>query len=330
MKIIIDTLGTDLGFEQVVQGVIDACPESSSTYLLVGPETEIRQQINNAEVDISRFEFIDTSDYIRNDEEPVRSIRKKKESSIVLGLNKLNEEGYDGLISAGSTGALLAGGLFITKRIEGVERAILSAPIPTRNGPTLLVDTGAVMDSTPEMQEQFALMGSIYSRRVLGQLNPKVYLLNVGAEEGKGDNRAKKTYELLKANPRLNFKGNMEAREVLSGEADVMVADGFAGNILVKAIEGVAGILFKEIKDGIMSSPKSKLGGLLVKDIFKEIAANYNYKEVGAALLLGVKKPIFKAHGSSDAMAIKSSILTAEKIINADIIKYLEEEFIND
>lgn len=330
MKIIIDTLGLDAGFEEVVKGVLEACKHTNSTYVLLGPEKEIRKQIEASGIGLDRFEFINTQDYIHNDEEPVKSIRRKKDSSIVLGLNKLNEQGYDGFLSAGSTGALLAGGLFISKRIDNIQRAVISAAIPTRKGSTMLVDTGAVMDSTPEMQEQFAIMGSIYAQKVLNIDKPKVYLLNVGVEEGKGDIRTKKVYEFLKNNSKLNFLGNIEARDALSGQADVIVTDGFAGNILVKAIEGAASLLFKEIKEGVMSSTKSKLGGLLIKDTFKEIGKIYNYKEVGAAMLLGVKKPIFKAHGSSDAHAIMNAVLTSEKIIKTNIIKFIEEEFKDD
>lgn len=330
MKLIIDTLGSDAGYKEIVAGVLEACKLTDSRYILVGPEDEIKKEIEASDINIERFDFIDTKEYIHNDDEPVKSIRRKKDSSIVLALNRLNEEDCDGFLSAGSTGGLLAGGLFITKRINNVERAVISAGLPTKNGSTILVDTGAVMDSTAQMLEQFALMGSTYAKKVLNVYEPKVYLLNVGLEEGKGDLRSKKVFELLKNNSRINFKGNIEARDVLSGYADVIVTDGFAGNVLVKAIEGVANLLFKEIKQGIMSSTKAKIGGLLVKDTFKKIADAYNYKEIGAAMLLGVKKPIFKAHGSSDAHAIKNAILTSEKIIKTNIIEKLKEEFEND
>ena len=183
------------------------------------------------------------------------------------------------------------------------------------------------MDSTPVMQQQFAIMGSIYAQRVLGKDKPSVYLLNVGTEEGKGDIRTKKVYDLLKETEGINFQGNIEARNLMSGMADVIVSDGFAGNIALKSIEGMAGLIFKELKDGIMKSKKNKLGALLIKDVFKEIGKRYNYKEVGSALLLGVKKPVFKAHGSSDSKAVKSAVLNAEKIINKNIIQYIEEEF---
>lgn len=329
MKIIIDTLGSDLGYEEVVQGVIEASKETTSNYVLVGPKDKIQSKINKANLSDARFEYIDTDLYITNEDEPVKAIRKKKDSSTVLGLNKLNEDGYDGFISAGSTGALLAGGLFITKRIGNVERAVITAALPTRKGPTILVDTGAVMDSTSEMQQQFAIMGSIYANKVLNRPNPKVYLLNVGQEEGKGDIRAKKTYNLLKETKHLNFCGNIEARDFISGLADVIVADGFAGNVGLKSIEGVASLLFKEIKDGAMTKLRYKLGAMLMKPVFKDIANMYDYKEVGAAMLLGIKKPVFKAHGSSNNVAIKNAIINAEKIIKTNIIDNIEEEFIN-
>lgn len=330
MKIIIDTLGADLGFEEVVKGCIEAVKESSSNLTLVGPEEEIRNIITRKNADINRFDIINTDIFIENNEEPVKAIRKKKDSSIVLGLNLLNEQGYDGLISCGSTGGLLAGGLFITKRIDNVERAVITAAIPTRKGATILVDTGAVMDSTSDMLDQFATMGSIYSSTVLNKSNPKVYLLNVGSEEGKGDNRAKKTFKVLEENKSINFMGNIEARDFLTGKADVIVSDAFAGNIALKTLEGVAGTLFKEIKEGAMSKFRYKMGALLMKPVFKDISEMYSYREVGSAMLLGIKKPVFKAHGSSDSHAVKNAILNAEKIIKTDIIDKIEREFSND
>lgn len=330
MKIIIDTLGADLGFEEVVKGCIEAVKESSSNLTLVGPEEEIRNIITRKNADINRFDIINTDIFIENNEEPVKAIRKKKDSSIVLGLNLLNEQGYDGLISCGSTGGLLAGGLFIIKRIDNVERAVITAAIPTRKGATILVDTGAVMDSTSDMLDQFATMGSIYSSTVLNKSNPKVYLLNVGSEEGKGDNRAKKTFKVLEENKSINFMGNIEARDFLTGKADVIVSDAFAGNIALKTLEGVAGTLFKEIKEGAMSKFRYKMGALLMKPVFKDISEMYSYREVGSAMLLGIKKPVFKAHGSSDSHAVKNAILNAEKIIKTDIIDKIEREFSND
>lgn len=330
MKIIIDTLGADLGFEEVVKGCIEAVKESSSNLTLVGPEEEIRNIITRKNADINRFDIINTDIFIENNEEPVKAIRKKKDSSIVLGLNLLNEQGYDGLISCGSTGGLLAGGLFITKRIDNVERAVITAAIPNRKGATILVDTGAVMDSTSDMLDQFATMGSIYSSTVLNKSNPKVYLLNVGSEEGKGDNRAKKTFKVLEENKSINFMGNIEARDFLTGKADVIVSDAFAGNIALKTLEGVAGTLFKEIKEGAMSKFRYKMGALLMKPVFKDISEMYSYREVGSAMLLGIKKPVFKAHGSSDSHAVKNAILNAEKIIKTDIIDKIEREFSND
>lgn len=325
MKIIIDILGSDLGPAEIVEGVCDAFEKSSASFVLVGPKNIAQEIVNGRNIDKSRIEYVDTDEVISNEDDPARSIRRKKEASIVKGLNLLNEEGYDGIISAGSTGAMLAGGLFITKRIGNIDRAGLAAMVPTPKGTTILMDTGAVMDSKPEMLEQFAVMASVYAKRVLDKPEPKLVLLNVGVEDGKGDMRSKETFKLLKENANLNFIGNMEARDFLSGQADIIITDGFAGNVMLKATEGAVKTMFSELKKGIMSSFLTKLGGLMLKPSLKGVAAKYDYKEVGAAVLLGVKKPLFKAHGSSDRRAIRSAIYTAEKFIKNDVIKNIEE-----
>lgn len=327
MKLIIDLLGTDLGPKEVVLGVIDSLKNTHLNYILVGPEKIARQTIKEENADINRFEFIDTNVYITNEEEPARALRKKKDSSLVLGLNRLNEEGQ-GLLSAGSTGALLAGGLFITKRIGNIKRATLIAPVPNaKGGVTLLADTGAVVDTTPEILSQFASLGSIVARDYLKKSNPKVYLLNIGVEEGKGDLRTKEAYKLIKENENLNFMGNIEAREFLSGEADVIVSDGFSGNIMLKSTEGAYSFIFSELKSALMSSLKTKIGGLLIKPSLYKFKDKYDYKKVGAAMLVGVNKPLFKAHGNSNRLAIEHAIKQAEKFLECNIIENIKKEF---
>lgn len=327
MKLIIDLLGTDLGPKEVVLGVIDSLNNTNLNYILVGPEEIARQTIKEENADINRFEFIDTNVYITNEEDPARTLRKKKDSSLVLGLNRLNEEG-EGFLSGGSTGALLAGGLFITKRIGSIKRATLMAPIPNaKGGVTLLVDTGAVVDTTPEMLSQFASLGSIVARDYLKKSNPKVYLLNVGTEEGKGDLRTKEAYNLIKENDKLNFMGNIEARDFLSGEADVIVADGFSGNIMLKSTEGAYSFIFSELKSALMSSLKTKMGGMLIKSSLSGFRDKYDYKKVGAAMLLGVNKPLFKAHGNSNRLAIEHAIYQAEKFLEGNITESIKKEF---
>ncbi|MFM1514969.1 phosphate acyltransferase PlsX [Helcococcus ovis] len=325
MKLVVDLMGADLGVEEVVNGVCDSFEKTKLNFILVGPKENAQRIINKRNIDHSRVEFIDTNEFIENHDDPVRSLRRKKNASLVLGLEKLNEEG-DGFLSAGSTGGLLAGGIFITKRLKNVKRATLATLVPTRSGSqTILVDSGAVVDTKPEMQEQFAVMGSVVAEKYLNKKNPKVYLVNIGAEEGKGDIRTKEVYQLLKNNPNINFCGNIEPRDFLTGKADVIVADGFSGNMMIKSTEGAASVLFSEIKTAVTSSFFSKIGALLLKKSLKKIKDKYDYKKVGAGIFLGLNKPLFKAHGSSDREAIKFAIYKAEELINSNINNTIEE-----
>lgn len=326
MKLVVDLLGNDNGPEEVVKGVINSLNNTKMNFVLVGPQNIAENLIRKHQADINRFEFIDTNEYISNDDDPARSIRSKKEASVVLGLKHLNEEG-DGFLTSGSTGALVAGGLFITKRIGNIQRASLLTYIPNQKGTfSILVDSGAVVDTKPEMLNEFALMGSIVAEKYLHKANPNVYLLNIGAEEEKGDARSKETYQLLKENTNINFKGNIEARDFLTGKADVIVADGFSGNILLKATEGVAKVLFSEIKSQIMSSFKSKMGGALLKGSLKDLADKFDYNKAGAAVLVGVNKPLFKAHGNANSLAIEYAIYKVEEFIDGKIVETIKEK----
>lgn len=324
MKLLIDLLGSDMGSTEIVKGVINSLDNTKFNFILVGPEIEARNVLKENNIRLDRFEFIDTDVYITNEEDPARSLRRKKDSSIVLGLNRLNEEG-DGFLSAGSTGALLAGGIFITKRFTGVLRSTLATFIPNQKGKsTLLVDTGGVVDSKPEMLNQFATMAYITAQKYMNIEKPKVYLANVGVEKGKGDSLTKETYALLEENDKINFMGNIEARDFLTGKADIIVADGFAGNMMLKASEGAASVLFGEIKEQVQSSFRAKIGALILKPFLKKIKDKYDYKKVGAGIMLGLNKPIFKAHGSSDKEAIEHAIYRAEEFINSKINENLE------
>lgn len=325
MKIIVDILGNDNGPEEVVNGIIDSLKKSKSNFIISGPSEIAKKIIVERNADINRFEFIDTDQFISNDDDPARSIRNKKDSSLVLGLNKLNIEG-DGFLTSGSTGALVAGGLFVTKRIKNIKRAALITYVPNINKSyTILLDSGAVVDTKPEMLEQFALMGSIVAKNYQKIDNPRVALLNIGIEEGKGDTRSKETYELLKQNPNINFIGNIEARDFLTDKTDVIVTDGFSGNILVKSTEGVASTLFSEIKNTLLQSTIKKIGGALVKSGIKSVAQKYDYRKAGAAVLVGVNKPLFKAHGNSNRLAIEHAIYKVEEFINGNIIDNIKE-----
>lgn len=322
MKFIVDTLGSDEGVKMAVEGTVDSYRKHGFDIVFVGPKEEILSYLPD---DLKGVEIIDTKEYIHNDEHPVMAIRKKKNASIVLGLHRLNDDDVDGLVSAGSTGALLSGGYFITKRIDGIERGCLGALLPNKLGGTVLVDTGANMDTTPEILRQFAVMGSVYMEHVIGRENPRVALLNVGEEPTKGDKRAQETYQLLADSP-LHFIGNIEGRSMLSEDADVIVADGFVGNVALKTIEGVAKLLLGEIKSGVYSSTKHKLGGMLLKDVFANIKENYNYKSRGGAPLLGVKKPVFKAHGNSDAEAFSMAVSEMYEYAGAGVEKKIAEK----
>lgn len=325
MKIIVDGMGGDKGYKEVVKGCVDAINELDVNILIVGNDEKIKQELNNYEYPQNKIEVINATEVITNDEEPAFAIRRKKDSSIVVGLNALKDNKGDGFVSAGSTGALLAGGLFIVKRIEGIERAAITTVYPTINGVSLLIDAGANVDSKPEYLKQFAIMGSIYSERVLGKCLPKIALANIGTEEGKGNSLVKEAYNQIKELD-LNFIGNVEARDIPYGVCDVIVCDGFVGNIILKLTEGMATSLLSTLKEELNKSFKSKVGALMLKSQFKSFKKRLDYREFGGAPLLGLKKPVVKAHGSSDALAIKNAIKQVKNFVEKDVIKLIEED----
>ena len=327
MKIIVDGMGGDNAPVEIVKGAIDALNEYGIDLLIVGNKDKINEELSKYSYSKDRVEVLDADDIISNDDDPALAIRRKKNSSLVVGLNALSDGKGDGFVSAGSTGALLAGGMLIVKRIKGIDRAALTSVYPTSNGLALLVDAGANTDSKAEYLQQFALMGSIYMEKVMNIENPKVGLANIGVEEGKGNELAKEAYNLLK-NSNINFIGNIEGRTIPLGEADVIVADGFVGNIILKVTEGVAIFLFKELKDIFYADTKSKLGALLLKPGLKELKSKTDYAEYGGAPLLGTKRPIIKAHGSSNAYAFKNAINQAIKFIEKDVIQTIERDIL--
>ena len=325
MKILIDTFGADEGAKVLVDGAVLALEKKEFTPVFVGNEKEIEKLIDGR---IKDYEIIHTEEYITNDEEPVRAIRRKKNSSLVLAYNKLKEEGYDGLLSAGSTGAILAGGIFISKRIDGIDRPSLAATLPTRKGYTMLMDTGANMDCKPAYLEEFAIMGKVFLENVIHIDNPKIGLLNVGAESHKGNKLTKESYGLLE-NADLNFIGNVEARELFDGDVNVIVADGFAGNVAIKAAEGVISLFKSEIKNVFYKSPKNKLAALAIKNDLSKELGKYSSQNVGGAPLLGVKSYVYKAHGNSNDIAISNAILGLIDYISMDVISKIQGE-LND
>ncbi len=314
MKILVDAYGSDKGPEEMKKGCAEALkrhPDLSIT--LVGPES---LQDPSPE----RLSLIPTSNWIRNEEEPAKAVRSKTDASIVLAARTMEEEGYQGLLSAGSTGALLATGLLVTKRLPGISRAALTILLPTMPRPTVLLDAGANMDCDAKLLVQFAVMGSIYAKNVLEMEEPRVGLLNVGTEEGKGNALTKESFELLQKAP-IHFVGNIEARDLFSQNCDVIVCDGFTGNIALKTLEGTAGFITASLKEELLGSTRSKVGAFLAKPALHRLRNKLDYAQTGAAPLLGIRKPIFKAHGSSNAAAIANGIDKLVRFIEKDTIR---------
>ncbi|WP_313756595.1 phosphate acyltransferase PlsX [Tissierella sp.] len=324
MKIIIDAMGGDKGPIEVVKGTIDAVNEYGVNVILVGKEDIIQNELKKYDYSKDNVEILVANDIITNEDDPAMAIRRKKDSSMVVGAKALADGIGDGFISAGSTGALLASGIFIVKRIEGIDRAALTVIYPTIKGFSLLLDAGANVDCKPEYLYQFALMGSVYMEKAMGVKFPTIGLINIGAEEGKGNTLSKETYEILKKS-QLNFRGNIEARELPSGIVDVIVSDGFVGNVALKLTEGMAISIFSILKEEFVKNSRTKIGAALLKPELRNIKAMMDYREQGGAPLLGIRKPMVKAHGSSDAFAIKNAINQLIKFMEKDVIKIIED-----
>lgn len=338
MKIVIDGMGGDNAPKSNVEGAVKAIKEYQVDLIITGDKDLLEKEFSNYEFDRNKLEIVHTTEIIENEDKPVKAIRSKKDSSMVVALNLVKEGKADAIISAGNTGALLAGGLFVVGRIKGIDRPCLCSAIPNvKRGMTLIADCGANADCKPKNLVEFAAMSNIYSRKVLGLENPKVALANVGLEEGKGNDLVKKSYEEIKKLD-LNFIGNVEAREVINAYTDIIICDGFTGNILLKSAEGVALSVMSLIKETFMASTKSKIGALLIKDDLRKLKSFIDYSEYGGAPLLGLNVGVIKAHGSSDAKAIKNAINQGIKFskgkvvedINQFISKYNEENKNNE
>src|SRR3954467_6187941 len=322
MKIAIDAMGGDNAPKEIVLGAVKAIEAFPDVQIiLVGDESKIKEYINNRD----RISIIHTDEVISGTDEPVRAVRRKKNASMVLAAKEVVEGRADACISAGNTGALMAAGLFIIGRIEGIERPALSPTLPTIGGEGfVLLDVGANVDAKPEHLVQYALMGSIYSQKVRGIDCPRVGLLNIGTEEKKGNELTKHTYEMLKKAD-VNFIGNIEARDLLDGVADVVVTDGFTGNMVLKTIEGTAMSIMKMLKMSLMSGLKTKLAAAVLKPNLYQLKSKMDYSEYGGAGLFGLKAPVIKAHGSSDAKAIFSAIRQTREMIEHQVIGTIQE-----
>jgi phosphate acyltransferase len=317
MKIAIDAMGGDHAPKEIVNGVMKAIETFPDVHItLVGDETEIKKYLTNQE----RITILHTSKVILGTDEPVRAVRRKKTASMVLAAQQVADGVADACISAGNTGALMAAGLFVVGRINGIDRPALSPTLPTIGGEGfLLLDVGANVDAKPEHLLQYAIMGSIYWEKVRGVTKPRVGLLNIGTEEKKGNELTKQSFELLK-NANINFIGNVEARDLLDGVADVVVTDGFTGNMVLKTIEGTALSMFKMLKSALMSSLKSKLAASVLKPEFAALKNTMDYSEYGGAGLFGLKAPVIKAHGSSNGQSIFSAIRQTREMVEKDVV----------
>jgi glycerol-3-phosphate acyltransferase PlsX len=310
VNVAVDAMGGDHAPEQIVKGAMEALTaERRLKVTLVGKESAIMQELQKYTYDVARVDVTAASEVIETAEPPVTAIRKKKDSSIVKALYLVKDGICDAFVSAGSTGAVLVGGHVIVGRIKGVERPPLAPLIPTKSGVTLLLDCGANVDARASHLVQFAKMGSIYMEHVLGIPNPKVGIVNIGAEEEKGNALVKETFPLLKACKELNFVGSVEARDIPAGAVDVAVCEAFVGNVILKTYEGVGAVLISKVKAGMMSTLRSKIGALLVKPALKKTLKSFSLDEHGGAPLLGLNGLVVKTHGSSTAQEIKNSIL---------------------
>ena len=310
IKIAVDAMGGDNAPSEIVKGAVEAVSERPDiTVCLTGQEDIIKKELEKYTYKKEQIEIVPASEVIETGEPPVNAIRKKKDSSIVVGMNLVKRGEADGFVSAGSSGAILVGGQVIVGRIKGVERPPLAPLIPTEKGFSLLIDCGANVDARPSHLVQFAQMGSIYMEHVMGIKKPRVAIVNIGAEEEKGNALVKETFPLLKECPGINFIGSIEAREIPHGGADVIVCEAFVGNVILKLYEGVGATMISMIKKGMMSSLRSKIGALLIKPALKSTLKSFDASQYGGAPLLGLKGLVVKTHGSSKANEVKNSII---------------------
>ncbi len=309
VRVVVDAMGGDNAPGEIVKGAVHAVLDHENIHvILTGKEDAVNAELSRYTYPKERIEVVHTSEVIETAEPPVAAIRTKKDSSIVIGLMMVRRGEADAFVSAGSSGAVLVGGQAIVGRIKGIERPALAPLIPTENGVSLLIDCGANVDARPSHLLQFARMGSIYMEDVLGIKNPRVGIVNIGAEEEKGNALVKETFPLLKECGDINFTGSVEARDIPSGACDVVVCEAFVGNVILKLYEGLAATLLKKIKGSMMQSLKTKIGALLIKPALKSTLKSFDASEYGGAPLLGLKGLVVKTHGSSMANEVEHSI----------------------
>lgn len=326
MKIIVDAMGGDNAPQAIIEGCIMALDKMPSLSLtLTGPKDVISAGLAKHQFDSGRINIVNATEVIDMAEPPVEAIRRKRDSSLVKGLRLLADGEAGVFVTAGSTGAVIAGATLIVKRLPGVKRPALAPILPTKAGKALLIDCGANAECRPSYLAQFALMGSIYMNKVEGIDSPRVGLVSNGAEAEKGNDLTKAAYKLIEQMP-VNFAGNAEGRDLVSGDYDVLVCDGFTGNVILKFMEGLAGVLLGMLKAELKSSLRTKIGAALAMPAFRRFKKNMDYTEYGGALLLGVNGGVVKAHGSSNAKAILSTLRQAASFIEGDVVGVIKEE----
>lgn len=321
----LDAMGGDLAPIEIVKGAVDAVKELNVEIKLVGRQDAVNAELAKYEYPKERIQVIHAEEVIGTEEVPTSAIRRKKDSSLVVGLNLVKNGEADAFVSAGSTGALLTGALVIVGRIEGVERPALGTCLPTKTGFTFLLDSGANVDCKAKYLEQFAKMGSVYVENIFGKEKPQVALVNIGAEKEKGNALTKEAYELLEASEGIHFTGNIEPRNIPYGEADVIVCDGFVGNTILKLLEGLSKTLFEIIKEEITTGAY-KVAAAMLKTPFRNIKKRFDSDEIGGAPFIGLKSLVVKAHGSSNARAIKNAIRQCVLFTEADIVEKIKDK----
>lgn len=324
--IAIDAMGGDHAPDAIVMGALDALRRFDDIkILLAGPRAKLEALIADAADVKDRIEILEADEVIGMDESPMLAVRKKVNSSLVQAMLAVRDKRAGAVVSAGSTGAVLAGGMLRIGRIRGIERPALAPVLPGEKKPFMLIDSGANVDCQPKYLVQFGLMGNVYMKNVQGVQDPAVGLVNIGAEAEKGNKLTKETYELMQKQTSYRFAGNAEARDIPSGEYDVVVADGFAGNVILKYTEGLAKTMMHMLKDGMMSSTRTKMGALLAKPAFKVLKDKLDYNKQGGAPLLGVEGAVVKAHGSSGQEAICNAIRQARIMLEQDVVGKIKE-----
>lgn len=329
-RVALDAMGGDNAPVEMIKGAIDAIRKRSDIKVfLVGQEELIQKELEKYTYEKERIEVVNATEVIETAEPPVMAIRKKKDSSIVVAMNMVKKGEADAFVSAGNSGAVLVGGQLIVGRIKGIERPPLAPLLPTAKGVSLLIDCGANVDARPSHLVQFAKLGSIYMEHILGIEKPRVAIVNIGAEEEKGNALVKETFPLLKECEDINFIGSIEARDIPHGYADVIVCEAFVGNVILKLYEGVGSVLIHKVKQGMMSTLRSKIGALLVKPALKETLKSFDASEHGGAPLLGLNGLVVKTHGNSNAQEVSNSIIQCvtfkEQKINDKIRECIKE-----